>query len=254
MSEPLNQDTDTTVQVPAYVPDDLVHAWLWCRENGTQWLVTLAVAVLLAVGFSMFQRNREAQAARAAQQLLVQNTTLDAQIESLEKTIADFSSTPAGTAAKLKLAKAYYDARRYTDALTKYDEFIKENGSFPFADVARVGRGYALCGLNRLDEAIDAFRTFRAKNPGHYLTQQTLLGEAACLTIQGKKDAAKAMLEDLRAASRETPWESAAKRMEGAIDRYQARPVARTLFDQANALAPVAAPAAPAPAAAPAKP
>ena len=61
--------------------------------------------------------------------------------------------------------------------------------------------------------------------------------------MQGKKDAAKALLQELRAANRETPWETAAKRMAGAIDRYQARPT-RSLLEQANALAPI--PAAPA--------
>ena len=247
MSELKKNTADDSTEVPAYVPEDLVHAWLWCRANGAQWLVTISVAVLLTVGVSIFLRNREAQANKASTQLLEQLPTIEAQIQSLEKTVADFGSTPSGTAAKLKLAKAYYDAGRYADALTTYDDFIKENGSFPFADVARVGRGYALSGLNRIDEAITAFRTFRTKNPGHYLVQQATFGEAACLTMQGKKDAAKALLQDLRAANRETPWESAAKRMEGAVDRYQAQPT-RSLLDQANALAPIVAPSAPAPA------
>ena len=101
--------------------------------------------------------------------------------------------------------------------------------------------GFALCGLNRLDEAITAFHDFREKNPGHYLTPQATLGEAACLAMQSKKDAAKDLLQKLRAANRETPWDAAAKRMEGAIDRYQARP-AHTLLEQANALAPIPAP------------
>ena len=234
MSEPQKNAADTTVQVPAYVPEDLIPAWLWCRANGTQWLVTIAVAVLIAVGVSMFQRNRASQAAKASEQLLAQPA-----IDTLEKTVADFGSTPSGVAAKLKLAKAYYDAGQYDKALTTYEAFIKENGAFPFADVARVGRSYALCGLNRTEEAIAGFRAFRQQNPGHYLTQQTLLGEASCLAMQGKKDAAKALLQDLRAANRETPWETAAKRMEGAIDRYQVRSAPRSLLDQANALAPM---------------
>jgi len=235
MSEQPKDSADTPAPVPAYVPEDLVHAWLWCRANGAQWLVMIAVAVLLAVGVSVFLQYREGQAAKASAQLLAQPT-----VEALEKSAADFGGTPPGAAVKLKLAKAYYDAGRYADALAKYDDFMKENSSFPFVDVALVGRGYALFGLNRTDEAIAVFRSFREKNPGHYLTQQATFGEVACLAMQGKKDAAKALLQELRAANRETPWESAAKRMDGAIDRYQARP-ARSLLEQANALAPITA-------------
>jgi predicted negative regulator of RcsB-dependent stress response len=221
--------------IPSSVPEDLIPAWLWFKENGTQWLVTIAVAILLAVGVSVFLRNRAGQAAKASEQLLAQPT-----VETLEKTVADYGSTPAGAAAQLKLAKAYCDSGRYAEALSKYDEFIKAHASYPFADVARVGRGFALCGLNQTDEAIAVFRSFREKNPGHYLAQQATFGEAACLALQGKKDAAKNLLQELRAANRETPWETAAKRMEGAIDRYQARP-AHTLLEQANALAPISA-------------
>jgi len=242
MSEPQKKADDLPDPIPSSVPEDLIPAWLWFKENGTQWLVTIAVAILLAVGVSVFLRNRAGQAAKASEQLLAQPT-----IETLENAVANYGNTPAGAAAQLKLAKAYCDAGRYTDALSKYDDFIKKNGSYPFADVARVGRGFALCGLNQTDEAIAVFRSFREKNPGHYLVQQATFGEAACLAMQGKKDAAKALLQELRAANRETPWETAAKRMEGAIARYQARPT-RSLLEQANAIAPI--PVAPAPAAA----
>lgn len=219
--------------VPAYVPEDMISAWLWFRENGTQWLITIAAAVLLAVGVSVFLRHRAAQAARASEQLGAAPS-----VEALEKTIAEYGDTAPGVAAKLKLAKAYYDACKYPEALAEYDKFVAEHGTHPFADVARVGRGYALCGMNRNEEALAVFTSFREKNPAHYLAQQAAFGEAACLTMLGKKDAAKNLLEEIRVANRETPWESAAKRMEGAVDRYQVR-AGRSLLEQADALAPL---------------
>lgn len=243
MSEPRKTEVETTIPVPAYVPEDLVHAWLWCRTNGAQWLVAVALAVIVVTGFQMFQRSRDAKAAHAAEQLLREPNA-----DALARVVAEAGSTSPGMAARLKLAKAYYDDGKYDLALTAYDEFIRDNKAFPFADVAQVGRGYALCGLTRLDESIECFRAFRQKNPGHYLAPQAALGEAACLTMQGKKDAAKVLLQNLRASNRETPWDAAAKRMEGAVDRYQARAAgAMSLMDQANALAPAAAPAAKAP-------
>ena len=225
---------DVSIQIPAYVPEDMIPVWLWFREKGVQWLVTIAVGVLVVVGVLLFRQHGEDQAALASTQLLKEPTQ-----DTLEKTVADFGGTPAGVAAKLKLAKFFYDSGQYDKALTEYDDFIKRNASFPFVDVARVGRGFALCGLNRTAEALEVFRSFRDKNPGHYLTQQTLFGEATCLTQQGKKDAAKLLLQEVRAANRETAWDVAAKRLEGAIDRYQPHAAPRSLLDQANALAPV---------------
>jgi predicted negative regulator of RcsB-dependent stress response len=219
--------------IPAFVPEDLVPVWLWLRENGLRWLLTLGVAVLVAVGVSLYLRQREENAARASEELLKQPT-----IESLEKAVADFGGTPSGVAVALKLAKAYYDAGRYGEALSKYEEFVKLHADHPFADVARVGRGFALCGLTRNDEAIEVFRTFRKENPAHYLAAQAAFGEAACLTAKGKKDDAKSLLQELRAANRESAWDAAAKRMEGAIDRYTPRQ-GHSLFEQAEALVPI---------------
>jgi len=238
MSEPLKPTDDVSIQIPAYVPEDLIPAWLWLRENGVQWLATIAVGVLIGTGVMLFLRHREEQAAKASEVLLK-----EPELGTLETAVAEFGNTPAGVAEELKLAKAYYDAGQYDKALAEYDAFIKKHGSFSFADVARVGRGFALSGLNRNDEAIEVFRTFWAKNPGNYLVPQTMLGEAACLAQQGKKDAAKSLLQELRAANRETPWEAAAKRLEGAIDRYQPHAaVGSSLLDRANALAPIEKP------------
>ncbi|MEI6211203.1 MAG: tetratricopeptide repeat protein [bacterium] len=241
MNQPLKKDSVAPDQVPSRIPEDLIPVWLWLKDNGTQWLVIIAVAVLLSAGVAVYFRHRDSQTAEAGQQLLAQPT-----IETLEKAVTDYGSTQPGAAVKLKLAKAYCDAGMYEKAEAAYNEFIKNHASYPFVDVAHVGRGFALFGQGqaRTEEAIEVFRSFRMKNPNHFLAPQTTFGEAACLTLQGKKDAAKALLQDLRAAKRDTPWDAAAKRMEGAIDRYQGGSM-RSLLDQANALTPVTTPPAP---------
>jgi tetratricopeptide (TPR) repeat protein len=245
MSEPLNKSSETTdTPIPAYVPDDMIPAWLWLKEKGLAALIMIVVGVLIVAGVSAFLRSRDQKATLASTQLLTEPT-----IEAMEKAATDYAGTPAGIAAKLKLAKARYDAGQYDQALASYDDFLKNHASYPFADVARVGRGYALCGLNDLPKALEVFRSFRTANPEHYLVPQTILGEAACLVAQGNKPAALELLQNLRAARRDTAWEAAARRMEGAIERYRgaANRLAPSLLDQANALAPLpgAAPVAP---------
>lgn len=223
--------------VPGFVPEEMIPVWLWVQEHGSHFLVLLFIVMIAGGGIVMYRQHRVAQDAKASEQLAAPSDSLD----TLEAAVAQCGSTPAGTALKLKLAKAYYDAGKYEEALGTYETFIKKNPRHPFVDVARVGSGFALAALNRTDDALKLFRDFQQAHPDHYLAPQVAIGEAACLTMQGKKAEAKVLLEDMRAAHRDTAWDMAGKRFAGAIDRYEARPV-KSLLEQANTLAPLAAP------------
>lgn len=228
-------DAPRAQPIPAYVPEDFVPLWQWYQEHGKMALSLVCLAAILAAGAVAYQRHRESQAAKASEQIAANDT-----VDTLETTVKEYGGTAPGVAAKLKLAKAYYDAGRFDQALETYNDFVKQHASHPFVGTAQVGRGYALAALSRTDEALDAFRTFQKANPDHYLIPQVVLGEAGCLAVQGKKADAKALLEDLRAAHRDTAWDLAGKRLEGVIDRYSGtRPGGRSLFDQADALAPL---------------
>ena len=79
------------------------------------------------------------------------------------------------------------------------------------------------------------------------------------MALQGKRDEAKKLLENLKAEKTDVPaWEMAIASLEGVVTRYEPR-AERSLFDAADAAAkaaqdvtPAAAPAAAAPVAAPA--
>ena len=96
------------------------------------------------------------------------------------------------------------------------------------------------------------------------------MGIARVMTLQGKKDEAKKLLENLKAEKTDDAvWEMAIANLEGVITRYEPR-AERSLFDAANEAAkavdapapitvpattpPVAVPAVPVPAPAPAAP
>jgi tetratricopeptide (TPR) repeat protein len=219
-------------RVPANLPLEMLPVYDWWKANGSRMLTTAAIVVIAVSSTVIYLRYRSSRAAEAATA-----TATARSLDELESAVDRYGSTPAGTASHLRLAKAYFDAAKYEDALRTYDTFIQKHSSHPFIEVAKLGRAQALEGLSRSAEALEIYRTFRAANRTHYLAPTAWMGEARCLALLGQKAEAKALLDDLRAAHAGTPWEAVAKHLQGVIERYDGRSLApASLFDQANAL------------------
>ena len=232
--------------IPKNLPIELLPVYDWWKGNGSQFVITLAVVLVVGGGAFGFKQYRTSRISNANKELLKANS-----LEELESTVAQYGSMKAGNAARLRLAKAYYDASKYEEALDAYDTCIRKGVPKGFAEIAQLGRAHALEGLNRLDEALAAYQAFDKASAGHFLQPQAQMGIARIYTMQGKKDDAKKLLETLKAQKTGSPaWEMAVANLEGVIDRYEPR-AARSLFDAADAAAksaPAAAKPAPAPA------
>ena len=230
--------------IPENLPEEMLPLYDWWKANGMQFLVTLgAVAVVLGGAFA-FKHYRAAKIAGANKELLKA-----ASLEELEAVVAKYGSTKAGNATRLRLAKSYYDASKYDDALNVYDACLKNGVQPEFEAIARLGRAHALEGLERYDEALTAYEGFAKASAGHYLLPQAKMGLARIYALQGKKDEAKKLLENLKAEQTgKSASEMAIANLEGVIDRYAPR-AARSLFDAAEAASKTPA-ATPAPAAA----
>jgi predicted negative regulator of RcsB-dependent stress response len=237
--------------IPKNLPIELLPLYDWWQANGGQLLITVLVAAVLCGGAFAYQQYRAGRSLGANKGVVEANT-----LEELESLVQKYGSTRAGNAARLRLAKAYYDASNFEESLAAYDACLRKGAPKGFAEVAQLGRAHALEGLNRLDEALSAFQTFDKGQEGHFLQPQAKMGVARILTLQGKKDEAKKILENLKAQKTDNPtWEMTVANLEGVVNRYEAR-ASRSLFDAADAAAkqPPAkdqAPQAPAPAAAP---
>lgn len=242
------KDTTPAVQpLPTHLPIELLPLYDWWKANGSQFLVTLAAVAIIVGGSFAFKQHRASRISSANKELMRANA-----LEDLEAAVAKYGSTQAGNAARLRLAKAYFDASRYDDALNTYDACLRKGAPKGFAEIARLGRAHALEGLNRLDEALAAYQAFSKEAAGHFLQPQAEMGIARVFTLQGKKDEAKKVMENLKAKKTDdSTWEMAIANLEGVINRYEPR-AARSLFDAADAAAKKAAPAAPAAAPAPA--
>ena len=251
----MSQETPSPAQVPAAaeqpiptnLPIELLPLYDWWKTNGSQFAVTLAVVAILGGGAFAFKEYRLSRATNANKEFVHANS-----LEELESVVAKFGSTPTGNAARLRLAKAYFDASKYEDALSTYDTCLSKGAPKGFEDVARLGRAHALEALNRLDEALAAYEAFNKDAAGHFLQPQSQMGIARIYTLQGKKDEAKKLVENLKAQKTDNAvWEMAIANLEGVINRYEAR-ASRSLFDAANEAAAKAPAPAPVPAPAPA--
>lgn len=242
---------------------ELLPVWDWWQKEGKSTLMMLVLAAVVAVGivgYRNYSRNRLA----AANQQLVNAYN----VEELETAVSNFGSTKVGPELRMRLAKAYFDAERYQDALNVYDVLVaKASKNEAFADVAVLGRGHALEGLGKYKEAQDVFAGFAKANTNSFLLLDAKLGAARCQALLGDKDGAVKALDALKAAEKDEIAKDRIERMTDAVKRHDPKRAARSLLDAANAAAknlaadkkpatpaPTAKPATPAPAAKPAAP
>ena len=253
MSEEKKNETPPE-QLPAFIKKapELLPLWDWWVKEGKSTVMMLLVAGVVVAAFygvRGYLRSRDA----AANAALVNAYSAD----DLEAAVSSYGSTKVGPALKLRLAKAYYDAERYQDALDTYDGLVAKAAKMPaIADIAEIGRAYALEGLAKYKEAGDAYAAFAndAAKTNSYLALTAKLGGARCKALAGDKDGAVKELDALKATLKDDKMaELRVERLTDAIKRYEPGRSPHSLFDAANAAeASIAAekkPAAPAPAA-----
>lgn len=236
----MTQETNTVAHtsapsgeaLPKNLPIELLPVYDWWKTNGSQFAVTLTTAAILLAGAWAFKEYRQQRISKANAELLQASS-----LEDLETAVAKYGSTKAGNATRLRLAKAYFDAANYEEALNTYNTCLKKGAPAGFAEIATLGRAQALEGLNQLDEALAAYEAFDKESAGHFLQPQAKMGIARIYALQGKKDEAKKLLENLKAQKTgNATWEMAIANLEGVVDRYEPR-AARSLFDAADAAA-----------------
>ena len=252
MSEENKKETPPE-QLPAFVKKapELLPLWDWWVKEGKSTLTMLIIAgavVAAFYGVRGYLRSRDA----AANAALVNAYSAD----DLEAAVSSYGSSKVGPALKLRLAKAYYDAERYQDALEMYEGLVAKADKMPaLVDIAEIGRAYALEGLAKYKEAGEAYAAFAndAAKTNSYLALTAKLGSARCTALAGDKDGAVKALDALKATLKDDKIaEARIERLTDAIKRYEPGRSPRSLFDAADAaeksLATEAKPAAPAPA------
>lgn len=192
----------------------------------------LLAAAILVGGYYVWKNHRAAKA-NAASEVVVNAYTVD----ELEDAAVKFKGAKSEGAIKIRLAKGYYDAGRYEESLSVYEDLAK-SAPEGFDGVAAVGKAECLEALGKYDEALAAYDGFVSADEKSYLKLTAQLGAARCVALKGDKAMATERLETLKAAVGDEDAVAKA-RIEAAIDlvkRYEKRE-AVSLFDAADAAA-----------------
>ena len=242
-------------ELPAFVKKapELIPLWDWWVKEGRSTAIMVAVAGLAVAAFygtRNWMRGRDAAASAALVRMASPNSMPGGAglVDEQEEAVATYGSTKAGPKMKIVLAKSYFDAERYEDALKVYDELVKDAGkNQDMADIAAVGRAQALEGIASQDEsedgrkakykaASDAFAEYVATHEKSYLLLDAKLGAARCKALSGDKDGATADFAALTENAKDEAEKSHIKRVEDAVKRYKPRARA-SLLDVANSAA-----------------
>ena len=188
----------------------------WWEKDGKQTVAVLAVAAVAVAGWYGWKSHRESVRAAASESLVSAYTA-----EELEEAVSRFGGQAVGGALRIRLAKSYFDAGRYEEALSQYEE-LAANPPDGFADIPAVGRAQCLEALGKFAEAAAAFDAFAEANPKSYLLLTAQLGAARSLAQSGDKKKARERIEALKAANKDDDVAKArVESAESLISRYE---------------------------------
>lgn len=215
----------------------------WWEKDGREYVIGLLIAAVVVGGWYGWKHHRTSVRNAASAAITSTYTT-----EDMEDAVSKYAGTPSGGVLRLRLAKGYYDAGRYEEALAAY-EALAADAPDGFADVPAVGRAQCLEAMSRFEEAQKAFDAFAEANPTNYLTLTARLGAARCIAQAGDKKKALARIDAIRAANkgdevssaRIDAAESLIKRFEKNKPAAEAKPVAEAKAEAKPEAKPAAA-------------
>ena len=188
----------------------------WWEKDGKSTVIWLLVAAIAVGGWYGWKNHKAAVKAAASDALVSAYTT-----EEIEDAVAKFAGSATEGALKLRLAKNYFDAGRYEEALAQYEAF-EGKALDGFADIPAVGKAQCLEALGKFDEAAKAFDAFAEASPKNYLALTAQLGAARSYAQAGDKKKALARIEALKAANKDDALAKArVEATETAIKRFE---------------------------------
>ena len=169
----------------------------WWEKDGKSTVIWLLVAAIAVGGWYGWKNHKAAVKAAASDALVNAYTT-----EEIEDAVAKFAGSATEGALKLRLAKSYFDAGRYEEALAQYEALIG-NAPDGFADIPAVGKAQTLEALGRFEEAAKEFDAFAEVSPKNYLALTAQLGAARSYAQAGDKKKALARIDALKSANKD---------------------------------------------------
>ncbi|MFH1994868.1 MAG: tetratricopeptide repeat protein [Nitrospinota bacterium] len=128
------------------------------KDNIQAVTISAAVIVIVVGGFYYGRHNDNKKNLKLSDRLYKDfNDKSNIDLDQVKGYIADYKGNTADIG-RLSLAKAYYEAGRYEDALLVYKELSKMTSEAQFKVSAYLGIGYSSQRLGNYEEAVEAFK------------------------------------------------------------------------------------------------
>ena len=169
----------------------------WWEKDGKSTILWLLVAAAAVGGWYGYKAHKAAVKEAASEAVANSYTT-----EELEEASAKFAGKNVEGVLKLRLAKSYFDAGRFEEALNEYTA-LEGKVDAAFADIPVVGKAQSLEALGKFEEAAKAFDAFAEANPKSFLALTAQLGAARAIAQGGDKKKALARIDAMKAANKD---------------------------------------------------
>ena len=170
----------------------LVKFWPWFEAN-RQRLIATAVAVVVVLFFWYYIDTQKEQKAINAGQAYTQlqlsmapNPTVQQVADAFLKLASQYAGTIAAERAQLQAASVLFDAGRYTDAQTQFQQFLGANHGSALAAAAQLGVAASLEAQNKLADAATAYRTVTTSYPNSAEALPAKFSLGSIMEAQGK--------------------------------------------------------------------
>jgi predicted negative regulator of RcsB-dependent stress response len=149
----------------------LFKLWPWLEANKNR-LIAIVAGVIVLWGVFYFisaqRQQKEINGGLALTQLLVNPApgANDGQMaDALAQVAASYPGTVAGQRAQLQAAAALFDAGRYAEAQTQFQNLVTAHAVGPLAATAQLGVAASLEAQNQLDQAAAAYQKLLSTYP-----------------------------------------------------------------------------------------
>ena len=175
-------------------------------------LVSVGLAIAIALGFGAWQNHKQGQIERSerllsGQPMPEEHLSAGLTTARLQMIVDRYPNTPAAPLALLALASQFYASGQYEPARNAYLRLEKEYPQHVFTPAAELGRAQCAEAAFMVDAALASYEKFIAAHPDYYLTPQAIFGKARCLEARGLFDNARIVYEDFLAKQPQSPWE-----------------------------------------------
>lgn len=177
--------------------------WPWLEANRKRLIIGAVAVVVFFFGWFYFstarqQKELDAGHAYTAFQLNQPPASTPQTVAAGYLQMAErFAGTLAGQRARLQSALILFGAGDYTNALTRFQDFLTVESGSPLTAQAQLGVAASLEAQGRLDEAQAAYRKVSPGNPNAPEAIMAKFAQGRILELQGKLNDAVTLYQDI---------------------------------------------------------